>query len=111
MAEEAAHLQIYLPLFRGMKAYWRDLPKLRQSWWTRGKWVAYHGETLIGTSRSGQKLHRKCQKRRIPFDEIYIDRIYDRLQPPWEPESFDGSLIEIDNVENSADAVNSLEHS
>lgn len=95
--EEAARFGVYPPLFRAMKAYWRDLPGLLRGWWKRGKWVAYYGDTRIGTARSQRRLLRMSHQRGIPLNEVYIALIEDRPQPPWEPESIDGGLYEFDD--------------
>ena len=91
--EEAAHFDVYLPLFRGMKAFWRDLPGLMNSWWKRGKRVAYHGDMQVGIARRETKLMQKCRVRGIPLDEVFIAAIEDCLQPPWEPGSFDEIFV------------------
>jgi hypothetical protein len=103
--EEAAHFGVYPPLFRGMKAFWRDLPALLKSWWKRGKLVAYHGETRVGTARRETRLFRICQARGIPLDEVFVAAIEDRVQPPWEPESFDGTLYEFDDEEDADEQI------
>jgi hypothetical protein len=87
--EQAVRFGVYPPLYRGMKSYWQELPELVRSWWKRGKWVAYYGDTRIGIASRESTLLRKCRSRRIPLDEVYIAQIIDRSQSPWEQESID----------------------
>jgi hypothetical protein len=98
---QAVHYGVDLTLLRGMKAYWRELPLLLRGWWKRGRWVVYHGDTRVGISRSELKLLRLCRKRGIPLPEVYAALIEDRSQPPWEPESMDGTLYEFDELDEA----------
>ena len=74
-----------------------------KSWRRRGKRVAYHGETRVGTAKRETRLLQICQSRGIPLDEVFVAVIEYRLQPPWEPESFDGTLNEFDDEENAGE--------
>lgn len=96
-ALQAAHYGVYAPLFRSMKAYWRDLPALLGGWWKRGKWVAYWGDVRVGIAGSQHKLIKKCHRMGFPPDQVYYGLIRPRDTPPWEPESFECTHVEFED--------------
>ncbi len=55
------------------ETFYRDLPRLLQE--RLGQWVAYHGDRLVGFSKTKTELYRECAQRGLPHDEFLIRSI------------------------------------
>ena len=55
---------------QSMDAFYRNLPELLQKhYW---KWVAYHGNKLIGVGRTKTELYGKCLQDGLKEDEFVV---------------------------------------
>jgi hypothetical protein len=96
-SERVSHVP--LGILRSQRAFWRNLPGLLKDKRNHGRWVAYHGDELVGIARTESELLRECIRRRLPDDEYDLDVIEPRLLPPWEPEKIEPGGHEIDHIE------------
>jgi hypothetical protein len=71
------------------EAYWRDLPELLKLKFSERQWVAYHRQERIGFATTVAELYQECERRGIPRDEFYVDRVEPRALAPWEVEEID----------------------
>jgi len=55
---------------QSMDAFYRDLPELLKE--HPRKWVAYHGDELIGVGRTQTELYHKCLRRGLKEDEFVV---------------------------------------
>ena len=51
-------------------AFYRDLPGLLKTHYR--KWVAYHGDRLLGVGRSKTELYQKCLRDGLKEDEFVV---------------------------------------
>jgi hypothetical protein len=72
-----------------MQAFWRDLPELLKRRRNHGKWVAYHGDQLLGIATDDAPLIREVLRRGLPAEAYFLTRIVPTEQPPWEAEEVD----------------------
>ena len=55
---------------QSMDAFYRDLSGLLKTHYR--KWVAYHGDELIGVGRTQTELYQKCLRRGLKEDEFVV---------------------------------------
>lgn len=55
---------------QSMDAFYRDLPQLLKT--HNWKWVAYHGDKLIGVGRTQTELYKKCLRDGLKEDEFIV---------------------------------------
>jgi hypothetical protein len=55
---------------QSMAAFYRNLPELLKKHY--GKWVAYHGDELVGVGGSQTKLYELCRRRGLKDDEFDV---------------------------------------
>jgi len=60
-------------LAQSLRAYFRDLPELLKT--HRGKWVAHHGDEIVGFGRTERALYDKCFRLGLKEDEFLVSRI------------------------------------
>jgi hypothetical protein len=75
-------------LTQSMAAFYRNLPELLKKHY--GKWVAYHGDELLGLGRTQTELYQKCLRRGLKEDEfivLYADNQalhdHEEIDLPW----------------------------
>lgn len=74
-------------LARSLEAYRRDLPRLLRT--HRGKWVAHHGDEIVGIARTAGVLYKKCFGRDLKDDEFLVSCISAEIpddEITWSPD-------------------------
>jgi hypothetical protein len=75
-------------LTQSMNAFYRNLPELLKK--HCGKWVAYHGDELMGIASSETALYQMCLRRGLKEDQfmvLYADgqalSDHEQMELPW----------------------------
>jgi len=55
---------------QSMAAFYRNLPELLKKHY--GKWIAYHGDELVGVGRTQTELYELCRRRGLNDDEFDV---------------------------------------
>jgi hypothetical protein len=76
---------------RGQAAFRRELPGLLSK--HHRKWVAYHGDRLLGFGRSKTKLIQQCLRQGIPDEELLVRSIEPEIAEDLEVERRDSSNL------------------
>jgi hypothetical protein len=76
-------------LARSIEAFYRNLADLLTTHY--GKWIAYHGDELVGAGRSETELYKQCVRRGFKEDEfivLFVDNQarYDHLEIALPPD-------------------------
>jgi hypothetical protein len=87
----AGLLPIHPIIERGQAAFRRELPALLTKHYR--KWVAYHGDRVLGFGRSKTKLIQQCLRQGIPDEELLVRSIEPEIADDLEVERRDSSNL------------------
>jgi hypothetical protein len=87
-------------MLQSMRAYWRELPRLRGLGSRSRRWVAYHADEQVGFGRTQAEVYQACFRRGLRRGEFYVGFLDADPEgvPPWGTLQGDRSAYESENA-------------